>query len=95
MITDGRDGSNDLSELELVEDGGLSSGIESHHQDPHLLLRKQALEELGEGETHGDDREREKEGRKEGRAKNSAGSGAMAGAAERKKGKGGGQKCEF
>ena len=54
MITDGRDGSNDLSELELVEDGGLSSGIESHHQDPHLLLRKQALEELGEGETHGD-----------------------------------------
>ena len=54
LITDGRDGGNDLSELELVEDSGLASGIESHHQDPHLLLRKQALEELGEGETHGD-----------------------------------------
>ena len=93
--TYGRDGGDDLTELELVEDGGLPCSVEADHEDAHLLLSEEALEELGEGETHGDDREREKEGRKEGRAKNSAGSGAMAGAAERKKGKGGGQKCEF
>jgi hypothetical protein len=53
-ITDGRDGGHDLSELQLVQNGGLPCSVEADHQDPHLLLREQSLEELGEGEAHGD-----------------------------------------
>jgi len=37
-LTDGGDGGDDLAKLELVEDGGLSGGVEPHHKDPHLLL---------------------------------------------------------
>ena len=32
QLTDGGDGGNDLTELELVEDGGLTSGIETDLQ---------------------------------------------------------------
>ena len=51
-LTDGWDGGDDLSELELVEDGGLTSGIETNHENPHLLLGEEAAEQLGEGEPH-------------------------------------------
>jgi hypothetical protein len=51
-LTDCGDGSDDLSKLELVEDGGLTSRIETHHEDPHLLLGEEAAEELREGEPH-------------------------------------------
>jgi hypothetical protein len=47
-LTNGGDGGDDLAELELVEDGGLSGGVEPHHQDPHLLLREQPAEQLPE-----------------------------------------------
>ena len=62
--TYGRDGGDDLTELELVEDGGLPCSVEADHEDAHLLLGEEALEELGEGETHGDERQR-KEGTNE------------------------------
>ncbi|RWW83776.1 hypothetical protein BHE74_00007703 [Ensete ventricosum] len=52
--TDGRNGGNNLSKLELVKYGRLTSGIKSDHQDPHFLLRKQATKELPEGEPHQD-----------------------------------------
>jgi len=44
---DGRDGRNDFAKLQLVQDGGLTSGIETHHQDTHLLLAKETREKLG------------------------------------------------
>ena len=51
-ITDGWDGGDDLSQLELVEDGGLSGGVQPHHEDPHLLLAEEALEQAGEHVSH-------------------------------------------
>lgn len=36
--TDGGDGGDNLSKLELVEDGGFTGGIETDHQNSHLLL---------------------------------------------------------
>jgi hypothetical protein len=43
---------DDFTELQLVKNGGLSGGIETNHQDSHLLLAPQAVEQLGESETH-------------------------------------------
>lgn len=52
-LTDGGDGGDDLSQLELVQDGRLSGGVESDHQDAHLLLAEEALEQRGEHVAHG------------------------------------------
>ena len=51
-LTDSGDGGDDLAELELVEDGGLTGGIEPDHENPHLLLGEEAAEQLPKGETH-------------------------------------------
>ena len=51
-LTDGRNGSDDLTKLQLVEDGCFPCSIEADHEDAHLPLGKQALEELGEREAH-------------------------------------------
>jgi hypothetical protein len=51
-LTDSGDGGDDLSELELVEDGGLTGSIEPNHQNPHLLLGEEAAEQLREREPH-------------------------------------------
>jgi len=48
----GGDGGDDLAELELVEDGGLTSRVETNHEDPHLLLGEEAAEQLREREPH-------------------------------------------
>jgi len=45
----GGDGGDDLAKLELVEDRGLTGGIETNHQDAHLLL---AGEEFLEDVSH-------------------------------------------
>lgn len=50
-LTDGRDRGNNFSQFELVQDGGLSSSIQSDHQDPHFFLAKQALKSAGQS-TH-------------------------------------------
>lgn len=50
--TDGWDSGDDLTKLELVKNGGLSGGIETDHQDSHLLLAPELVEQLGECETH-------------------------------------------
>ena len=50
--TYGGDGGDDLAELELVEDGGLTSRVETNHEDPHLLLGEEAAEQLPEREPH-------------------------------------------
>ena len=43
--TDGGDGGHDLTQLELVQNCGLSSCVKSDHQNAHLLLAEEALEE--------------------------------------------------
>ena len=50
--TDCWDGGDDLTELQLVENGGLSGGIETNHQNTHLLLTPEPVEQLAECETH-------------------------------------------
>ena len=51
--TDGGDGGDDLSKLQLVKDGSLTGGIESDHQNTHLLLTEETVESLGKKVTHG------------------------------------------
>jgi hypothetical protein len=51
-LTDGGDGGHDLAELELVEDGSFTGGVETDHEDPHFLLGEQPAEELPEREPH-------------------------------------------
>jgi len=50
---DGRDGGNDLAQLELVEDGRLARGVEPHHEDAHVLLPEELGEKLANAEAHG------------------------------------------
>lgn len=45
-LTDGGDGGDDLTQLELVKNGGFTGGIQSDHQDAHLLLGEEAREQL-------------------------------------------------
>jgi len=47
------DGGDDLSQLELIKNGGFTSSIKPHHENPHLLLAEEALEKGGEHVTHG------------------------------------------
>lgn len=50
--TDCGDGGDDFTELQLVEDGGLSGGIETNHENSHLLLSPETVEQTRECETH-------------------------------------------
>lgn len=50
--SDGWDSGDDFTELQLVENGGLSGGIQTNHQDSHLLLSPELVEQLGECKTH-------------------------------------------
>lgn len=45
--TNGGNGGDDLTELKLVENRGLTGGIESDHENSHLLFAKEAREQLG------------------------------------------------
>ncbi len=51
-LTDGGDCSHNLSQLQLVKYRRFTSGIETDHEDAHLLLSKQAGKKLGESEPH-------------------------------------------
>jgi len=48
----GRDSGDNFTQLELVQDGGLSGSVETNHQNTHLLLSPQPIEEFRECETH-------------------------------------------
>ena len=50
--TDCGNGGDDFTELELVQNRGLSSSIETDHQNSHLLLSPQAIKQSGECDTH-------------------------------------------
>jgi len=44
--TDGGNCCNDLAELQLVQDGGLTGSVKTDHEDPHVLLAEKAAENL-------------------------------------------------
>lgn len=44
--TDGRNGCDDFTELELVENGSLSGSVQANHQNSHLLLSPQTVKQL-------------------------------------------------
>jgi hypothetical protein len=46
MHTDCGDGCDDFAELQLVQNRGLSGSIQTNHQDSHLLLSPELIEEL-------------------------------------------------
>lgn len=48
LLTNGWDSGDDLSKFELVQDGRLTSSIETHHQNTHLFLCKEPAEQLSE-----------------------------------------------
>ena len=50
--TNSGNGGDDLAQLELVEDCGLASSVQPHHQDPHLLLAEQSFKEGGKEVPH-------------------------------------------
>jgi hypothetical protein len=50
--TDCGDGGDDFTELQLVEDGGLSGSIETDHENSHFLLSPETVEQTRECETH-------------------------------------------
>ena len=52
MPTYGRDGGHNLPKLQFVEDCGLASSVQPHHQDPHLLLAEQSFKEGGKEVPH-------------------------------------------
>lgn len=43
--TDCRDSGDDLAKLELIENGSLSGSVKSNHQDSHLLLSPESVEQ--------------------------------------------------
>mmetsp|Transcript_91360 Transcript_91360/g.178928 ORF Transcript_91360/g.178928 Transcript_91360/m.178928 type:complete len:216 (-) Transcript_91360:21-668(-) len=50
--TDRRDRRHHLPQAQTVQDRGLPRGVQAHHQDPHLLLARQALPDLRERQAH-------------------------------------------
>lgn len=50
--TDGGDGGDDFTKLELVENSGLSGSVETDHQNSHLLLAEEVGEEFRKGHSH-------------------------------------------
>ena len=51
-LTDCRDGGNDFAEFQLVQDSSFSGSVETDHQDSHLSLSPELIEQLRKGETH-------------------------------------------
>ncbi|EEQ37837.1 ADP-ribosylation factor 1 [Clavispora lusitaniae ATCC 42720] len=50
--TNSRNGGHNLTKLQLVQDGGLTSGVQADHQDSHFLVTKKVGKQLGERQTH-------------------------------------------
>lgn len=53
-LTDGGDGSDDFTELQLVQDGGLSGCVKTDHEDSHLLTTPETVKQPRESDTHFD-----------------------------------------
>ena len=50
--SNGWDWGNDLTELQLVEDGGLTGGIEADHQNSHFDIAEHPLPDAGKHASH-------------------------------------------
>ena len=50
--TNGGNGRDDFTQFQLIQNGGLAGSVQTDHQDSHLLLAPEAIEQLREGETH-------------------------------------------
>lgn len=50
--TNGWDGVQDLSEFELINNGGLSGSIKTKHEDSGLFLSEHSVEHFSEGKSH-------------------------------------------
>ncbi|RUS89062.1 hypothetical protein EGW08_003173, partial [Elysia chlorotica] len=46
-LTDSRDCCDDFTQFELVQNCRFTSSIQTDHQNPHLTLAKEALEQIG------------------------------------------------
>ena len=53
-LTNGRNGGDNFAQLELIQDGGFTGGVETNHQNAHFLLAKELREKSGEAQTHGE-----------------------------------------
>ena len=51
-LTNGRNGCDDLTKLELVEDGSLTSSIKTNHQNSHFFLGEKPAEKFRECQPH-------------------------------------------
>ena len=51
-FTDCWNGGNDFAEFQLIQDGSFSGSVETDHQDSHLPLSPELIEQLRKGETH-------------------------------------------
>lgn len=51
-LTNGGYSGNNLPQLQLIQDGGLSGSVQAHHQDAHLLFPNQALEKVSKDIAH-------------------------------------------
>lgn len=51
--TNSRDSGDNLSQFQLVEDGGFPSSIKTHHKDSHLFFANQALQQVAKYVPHG------------------------------------------
>uniref|UniRef100_A0A2D4MEK2 Uncharacterized protein n=1 Tax=Micrurus spixii TaxID=129469 RepID=A0A2D4MEK2_9SAUR len=51
--TNSRDSGDNLSQFELVEDGGFPSSIKTHHKNSHLFFANQALQQVAKYVPHG------------------------------------------
>ncbi len=61
--TDSGDGGDYFSQFQFVQDGGLSSSIQAHHQNSHLFLPKEILKEACKHIPHGGGSAKNREGR--------------------------------
>jgi hypothetical protein len=50
--TNSGDGGDDFTQLELVQNCGLSGSVQTDHENAHLLLAPQLVEQLRECKTH-------------------------------------------
>jgi len=51
-LTDRGNGGDDFTELQLVQNGGLSGGVKTDHQDSHLLATPKSIKQPRESDTH-------------------------------------------
>ena len=51
-LTNGRDGGDDFTKLELIQDGGLTGSVQTDHKNTHFLLAEEARKQFRDGETH-------------------------------------------